>query len=472
MRALLPSLNPLDIGRGVWIVAILYLAVSAVMWTGFDGETRLKYSGDGTSWYSPSVGFYEHGRFVKHDAPDTPSAYRPPMYPLFAASAFFLAGGTDTNAVAVLQILLLLAVGLIFRSIVNDWLPNWGTAGMALLLFNPNVLTIPQYIQSDTLFLFFATLVLYAILKYAHGTADWRYALLVGLVLGLACLTRPTAQFLIVVLPIAYPLIDLANREFDHWRLGFLKGLAAMAVSFLVLLPWAHHVKQIEGGYDISSAEVKSRYIWDQIAMVEAQHSGGSYHDASKKEVAKWGLVKERHGTRWNEMSVSDRHAAILREGYRTLLSYPASSLIVAYTRSILQFLGAGGSGRWHYLVEDDPDRLASAWFTTSQSDISGMASRFVGGASFAGAAASIGCIAFVVIARILGLAGLGAIIGRRYWSLLLVIAAIISYFALVHLFVGNSRYRLAVEPTLVLLFLFGIEALWRRFRPSETEAP
>lgn len=465
MRVFLPNLNPLESRRGVWAIAILYLAVSAVMWTDFDGETRLKYSGDGTSWYSPSVGFYEHGRFVNHDTPDTPSAYRPPMYPLFAAGAFFLAGDTDTNAVAVLQILLLLAVGFLFRSIVNDWLANWGTAGMALLLFNPNVLTIAQYVQSDTLFLFFVTVVLFAVLKYARGQVDWRYPLLVGLALGLACLTRPTAQFLIVVLPIAYPLIDLANQEFGRWRLGLLKGLAAMAVSFLVLLPWAHHVKKIEGGYDLSSAEVKSRYIWDQVAMVEAQHSGVSYHEASKKEVAKWGLVEDRHGERWNKMNVSERHAAILREGYQTLLSYPANSLVVAYTRSILQFLGAGGSGRWHYLVEEDPDRLANAWFTSSQSDILGMLARFTGGASIAGALASIGCIAFVVIARILGLVGLGAMIWRRHWSLLLVVVAMISYFALIHLFVGNSRYRLAVEPALVLLFLYGIEAVWRRFR-------
>ena len=55
--------------------------------------------------------------------------------------------------------------------------------------------------------------------------------------------------------------------------------------------------------------------------------------------------------------------------------------------------------------------------------------------------------------------------IWRQHWSLLLVVVAMISYFALVHLFVGNSRYRLAVEPALVLLFLYGIEAVCRRFR-------
>jgi hypothetical protein len=50
---------------------------------------------------------------------------------------------------------------------------------------------------------------------------------------------------------------------------------------------------------------------------------------------------------------------------------------------------------------------------------------------------------------------------------MLLTIVSIISYFALVHLFVGNSRYRISIEPALMLLFLHGIEAMWRRWRSS-----
>ena len=100
------------------------------------------------------------------------------------------------------------------------------------------------------------------------------------------------------------------------------------------------------------------------------QHSGVSY--SLKKEVAKWGLVEDQHGERWNKMTVSEIHAAILREGYQTLLSYPANSLVVAYTLDpqFLDYLRVvAGDG---YLVEDDPDRLASAWFTSSQNDILG----------------------------------------------------------------------------------------------------
>ena len=466
-----PSQRPdepiLTTRRGFWLVIALYVLISAVIWLNFDGPTRLKYSGDGDSWYQPSIGLYLHGGFVYPESPDTPSIYRPPAFPVFAAAMFSIAGGPSPNAIAVGQIVLLLLVGLIFRATVNDWLPGWGDIGMGLFIFNPNVLTIAQYVQSDTLFLFFVTIAMWAMLRYARGETGWRYPVLVGVALALACLTRPTAQFLILVLPLAFPLLDVVNGNGAMWRRGLLKGAAATVLALLVLFPWAHHVKQLEGSYGLSSAEIRSRYIWDQISIIEAQHSGLSYHEAENKQPVQYAVVEARYGEKWKAMNESQRHAAILREGYDILLSYPASELAVAYARSIIQFFAAGGSGRWHYLLLDDPDRLAEAWFRTKQTDVAGMVARFLGGTSPVAIVASAVCIVFAVVARLVGLIGLVAIARRRSWAMLLTIVSIISYFALVHLFVGNSRYRISIEPALMLLFLHGIEAMWRRWRSS-----
>ena len=151
--------------RVLWFVAGAFLFLNAAVWLSIDESVRLKQAGDGDSWYQPSVGFYLHGKFAYPDSPEHESLYRPPAFPLFAAGLFTLAGGPSPNAIALGQIVLLLLTGLLFRNSVEDWIPGWGTLGMALLCFNPNVFTIAQYTQSDTLFLFFMTLVLWAILK-------------------------------------------------------------------------------------------------------------------------------------------------------------------------------------------------------------------------------------------------------------------------------------------------------------------
>jgi 4-amino-4-deoxy-L-arabinose transferase-like glycosyltransferase len=454
----------------LWVVVATFLVLNAVIWGSIDETVRLKQAGDGDSWYKPSVGLYLHGKFVYPDSPDQETLYRPPVFPLFAAGMFTLAGAPSPNAIAFGQIVLLLLTGLIFRNIVNDWLPGWGALGMALLCLNPNVFTIAQYTQSDTLFLFLMTSAIWAILKYARDSSGVRYALLAGIALAMATLTRPTAQFLILVLPIALPLIEIVNGNVANWFRALLKGIVAAMLGGMILFPWAHHVKSIEGAYDLSSAEVKARYIWDQIAILEAQHSGLSYHESEKTQSAQYDALAARYGAAWQSMSEVERYKAQLQEGYSVLLSYPTQALITAYGRSILQFFTAGGSGRWHSLHLEDPEFLAETWFKSKQSDVSGMLKRAFGSASPSAKIISAVCLVFVIVARLVGLIGLIAITPRRYWSLLMVLCAVIAYFALVHLFVGNSRYRISIEPALMLLFIFGIESVWQRWRGREVD--
>ena len=451
--------------RWMWFVLATYLLLNAVVWLTIDEDIRLTFAGDGSSWYQPSVGFYLTGDFIDPDNPDASTTYRPPAFPIFAATLFKLFGGPSPSAIAFGQIILLLLSGLLFRSIVNDWLPGWGAAGMALLLLNPNVFTIAQFTQSDTLFLFCMTIALWGVLCIAKGRTSLRYPLIVGAALAFACLTRATAQFLVIALPIALPLIDLANQNPRRLLLSFAKGLAAAALAVLFLIPWASYVQNIEGEYDLSSSEVKARYIWDQISILEAQHSGISYHESEEKQAAQYTTLAAGYGDRWSQMSEAEQYRAILQEGYRTLLSYPALSIAEAYARSIFQFLTAGGSGRWHYLILDDPGQLTKLWFKTEQTEVLGMISAyFKSGSGLAFLATGV-CIAFVLIARVLGLVGIAAIAMAKQWSLLVVLLSYISYFAFVHLFVGNSRYRISVEPALMLLFLYGFTSLYCRFR-------
>ena len=244
-------------------------------------------------------------------------------------------------------------------------------------------------------------------------------------------------------------------------------------MAVVLLIPWANYVQNIEGEYDLSSSEVKARYIWDQISILEAQHSGISYHDSEAKQAAQHAALAAGYGEKWSQMSEPEQYRAILREGYRTLMSYPALSIAEAYARSIFQFLTAGGSGRWHYLILEDPGQLTKLWFKTEQTDVLGMVREYFRSGSGLAFLATGVCIAFVLIARVLGLVGIAAIVTAKQWSLLVVLLSYISYFAFVHLFVGNSRYRISVEPALMLLFLYGFVSLYSRFmdwrRPENT---
>jgi Flp pilus assembly protein TadB len=77
--------------------------------------------------------------------------------------------------------------------------------------------------------------------------------------------------------------------------------------------------------------------------------------------------------------------------------------------------------------------------------------------------AISVTALVFVIALRGLGLIGLAWMFMKRHYAVLLACAGLITYFAVLHLFAGNSRYRLPVDPALIFLALYGVDGLRAR---------
>ena len=117
------------------------------------------------------------------------------------------------------------------------------------------------------------------------------------------------------------------------------------------------------------------------------------------------------------------------------------------------------------------PERLSRIWLSETTGRPIETLRRL-----FADAPAGVYLIAavafgFVLVMRLAGLVGLVMLGVRGQWPLLLLLVGVIAYFALVHVFVGGARYRLIIEPALLLLAVLGIRdvAVWlgRRRTPA-----
>ena len=115
--------------------------------------------------------------------------------------------------------------------------------------------------------------------------------------------------------------------------------------------------------------------------------------------------------------------------------------------------------------MADMQERLAELWFKSSQTSLANMVCEFVRTASPVALAASGLALGFVMFARIIGMVGLISLARKRAWPLLAALIPFILYFALIHLFVGNSRYRMVTEPALMFLVVIGLEAIWRKIK-------
>lgn len=166
-------------------------------------------------------------------APGSPSALRPPGYPLLLAFVYALGGhwlaGRVTNALVGSLVVLL-----VYLITSRLWDRRRGVIAGVLAAVFPPLVALNGSLLSEPLFIVLELLVVLATLRYQDAQRRLPYAALIGILSGAAALTRSVGLLLPVV---AIAGIRLAPRSSRRQTLASVATmLAAMCV---VIAPWA-----------------------------------------------------------------------------------------------------------------------------------------------------------------------------------------------------------------------------------------
>lgn len=431
-------------------LAILLLAVPRAAQT---------LGADASSWIEPARALLEHGAFVELDHPDRPITFRAPLYPLFLAGLLWPGQGYLPLVLA--QLALLFVTGLLVRWMVEPWLPGYGALALALVVFNPSALGTAHLVQSDTLYAFLMTAATAALLAFARAPGPWP-ALATGAAFALACLTRTTAQYLFYVFPLIFPILGWAAGHGRDWLRHLGAGAAALILAAAILAPWMAHNQAAGEGFALSTARLKSAFLWDNIAYLEKYHRGISLPAAERAAARERAAFAARQGPAWQGLGERQRYERLLEHGAGVFFSYPPAAFARAYAWAWAQFFGIPGMSNLVNILGLS-ERSPFAVFRESGHDtyLAAGLEALRDASPLATVLTLLGFV-FVLALRALGLVGLGVMVARRAWPPLLVAMGGIVYFALLHLFVANSRYRLPIEPLLILLALYGLDGLRR----------
>jgi 4-amino-4-deoxy-L-arabinose transferase-like glycosyltransferase len=392
-----------------------------------------------------------YGRLVAIENPTDPFTAWPPGAGALEALARWV-GPDDNIALYVLaQIGMVLAAGLIVRRIVNEVRPPFGDIAMALVVLNPNVLALAHMPQGEVLQMFLLTLALWYVLRFA-GAPRLRWALACGALVGLSTLVRPVTLYLCFVLPFALAaVVWAAGRPRGVWGAA-LRGLAGTLVAIAVLSPWVLHVALAGEGVRIVNRQEEHLYLLDNMRFLTTERPGRqvqsvkpAFYDREEAE-----LAAKVEG--WSGLSEQERHVhrlAYIRAYYMSgeiPLRVFAEALVWSWARTLL----SPGSN-WAY-----------ATATGTNPDSAGEPPRWL---------VAI-LLAFTVAARLLGAMGLVELLRTRRYDLLVSCAGLVAYFLAAHLFYGQSRYRVPIEPELAVFAALGWALCWDAWRRRRQADP
>ena len=246
------------------------------------------------------------GHYPGHDVPGGGwqiSAYRPPGWPATLWGAWELLGSGLTG-VRVVEAVVGALVAVLVAALAGEVFGAAAALGAGVVAaLSPLALAVGASLESETLFTALVLAATWASLA-ARRTGAWRWLPVVGVLAGLAALTRTNG--LVVVLVLALVAATAAGR----WRERAARGAVPLVVAALVVAPWT-----MRNAVELHAFVPVSTEVGNTLA--------GTYNP-----------VSARHGAQWLDPQRTGAYRAVYRR-------YGASAAAdAALTRAVLRWVG------------------------------------------------------------------------------------------------------------------------------------
>ncbi len=383
---------------------------------------------DAADYDRHAVSIAVHGSFPSTELAPAggPTAFRPPLFPVVLAGVYKVVGVTSESlrweaGRAAEAILGALAVALICVIALRLWGSAIALLSGAIAAVFPSLLLVGSSLMSEPLYICLVLGAVLAALVHRESAHRWRWAVVTGVLIGLAGLTRSNG------LGLALPICVLVWTERPRWSWRALRTpLVVVTAAAVTLVPWT-----------VRNAGTLHAFV--PISTQSGYALAGTYNDYVRRAPKYPGLwvppvgpiLALSAGRRLNEAQLSGR----LRQQSLDYIRARPGYLLQVTLVNTEALLNLRGSGLERYLApfESYPRGLAElsvyGWWLLGALALAGAATR----------AARRPPAAFWACPVIPGLASI--------------------------FFLGATRYRAPADPFVIMLAAVGLVAAWRRIQ-------
>lgn len=408
------------------------------------------YQGDTGKYVRPALGLLQHGKFGQYtNGIFHPETERLLFYPGMIYLCYALFGLGNNLAVVLLQAVLVGGVVVAIAAIVNRIDSRFMWVAAILTALCPNLFFRAPVMLPDLLFMFFVACGI-CLLVYSFRAHFYRNYILSTLLFGCAFYTRPV--FMLFPL-LTFPCLVYAIKIHKKVSLSgaFGRGLISICILVLMLLPQLIREHHYSGKYVLTTQSGKHALLWLYPCFETKWGGRRNIHALNRAEAV---FHKKYHEmTSSGPVSIGELNHMQMQLAITLFKKIPVKQVITAGVGSSLKllfytsFLGTAEAFHHHIphvnllvsqVGQTIKNLLANPWQVTIL-----MAELL---------------ILLLRAVQIIGLAY--GIYNRRYRALALyLIAAAISFIA-VSVGPGNPRYRVPIEPELIIFTIFGMMAI------------
>lgn len=390
----------------------------------------------------------------------SPFTWGTPLYPLFlAAFVGLLPWKAALYAIVVVQCVLLYATGLMARHLAASFLPKAATLAQILLIFNPNMLITAHLLQTDVLFAFLLTAGVLSMLKYS-GDYSLRHAAVAGACIGIATLVRPAGQFVIPLLPFLLVLLGVKKGR-DYFVRSLCAGALALGVAISIISPWIVRNYTLFGSPFLTTnagmyLEAQYRQLLRNGYGMSEADTGAAAEEKANRHLAVEGI----DFIALQKMTPIDRSRELAGAYLGAMLEVPVDAHAKAFAQSLAELYVAGGASNIRNYLGIEGKHAIVQFQGEGRSSLADAVNLLLTRIDYGYAVLLVVTFGYTLAMRTIGIVGLVTMFRKDMTSQTLVILAVMAVLTLSYLYLGQSRFRVPLEPYLAVMAAVGLYAV------------